>query len=269
MIDPSAEIRNKFHWVGALSYLTFGALDDLGVAHGAFSRQGGVSPAPWASLNMGATVGDSLENVRENRRRALAALQRDPSSSHDTWLVHGTAVVFAEAARPIDVPPQKADILLTDRPEITLMMRFADCTPILLYDPVRKVAGLAHAGWMGTVKLVAAAAVQAMEEHYGSKTGDIVAVIGPAICAEHYPVGLDVVEQVRRAFPSRSEEMFQIKGSQFYFDLWKANQAALESAGVEHIYQSGVCTACDTGHWYSHRAEAGQTGRFGALIAVP
>jgi polyphenol oxidase len=268
MTDQPAQDTHIFHSVGQLAYLTFNPLEELGVLHGVFSRLGGVSPAPWSSLNMGATVGDTLENVRENRRRALVALGRDPVSSHDTWLVHGTSVVFAEAPRPVDETPQKADILLTDRPEVTLFMRFADCTPILLYDPVRKVAGLAHAGWMGTVKLVARAAVEAMTARYGSHPADILAVIGPAICARHYPVGVEVAEQVRQAFPERAAELLTEDGGQVHFDLWRANQVALEAAGVRQVFQSDVCTACDTGHWFSHRAEAGQTGRFGALIAV-
>ncbi len=262
--DPS-----RFHQAGDLAYLTFPVYEELGLIHGVFARTGGVSLAPWASLNMSTTVGDSLENVRENRRRALIALGRDPASSHDTWLIHGTEVVIADAPRPVDVPPTKADILLTNCPEVTLLMRFADCTPILLYDPVRRVIGFAHAGWLGTIRKVAGVAVQAMQERYQSDPADICAVIGPAICVEHYPVGPEVVEQARAAFGDGADGFFQQGNGQAHFNLWEANRFVLEQAGVKRIEVSGVCTACDTQHWYSHRAEHGQTGRFGALMALP
>jgi polyphenol oxidase len=269
MAAALTQTTSRFLSAGELSYLTFGAFEELGVIHGVFSRLGGVSGTPWASLNMGATVGDPIENVRINRARALTALGRDPASSHDTWLVHGTTVVYADAPRPADEPPQKADVVLTDRPEVTLFMRFADCTPILLYDPVRKAAGLAHAGWMGTVLQVAGVAVRAMEERYGSKPKDIVAIIGPAICAEHYPVGPEVVEQVRGVFGVEAEHILPDINGLSCFDLWNANRLVLEKAGVEKVLLSGLCTACDTQHWYSHRAEHGLTGRFGALLAIP
>jgi hypothetical protein len=260
---------SKFHPAGDLAYLTFPVYEELGLIHAVFSRTGGASPAPWASLNMSTTVGDSIENVRENRRRALIALDRDPASAHDTWLVHGTDVVIADAPRLVDMPPVKADILLTDRPEVTLMMRFADCTPILLYDPERRVIGFAHGGWIGTIHKVAGVAVQAMQARYHSNPADIRAVIGPAICVEHYPVGPEVVEQARAAFGDAADRFFLQGNGQAHFDLWEANRFVLEEAGVGRVEISGVCTACDTQHWFSHRAEHGQTGRFGALMALP
>jgi polyphenol oxidase len=265
----SPEDPPRFHRSGDLAYLTFPAFEELGLIHGVFARSGGVSPAPWASLNMSTTVGDSRENVRENHRRALAALGRDPASAHDTWLVHGTEVVIANTPRQADAPPVKADILLTDRSEVTLLMRFADCTPILLFDPVRRVIGFAHGGWQGTIRKVAQVAVEAMQAYYGSKPEDICAVIGPAICVEHYPVGAEVVEQAHAAFGEAADELFERGNGQAHFDLWKANRYVLELAGVRNIEISGICTASDTQQWFSHRAEHGQTGRFGAFMALP
>ena len=125
----------------------------MGLCQAIFTRRGGVSPEPWAALNLGSTVGDSTSRrVRENRRRVLAAVGRDTKIGVDVWQVHGVNVVIADAPRPADAPHIKADVILTNNPGITVMMRFADCVPILLHDPVRKVVGIAHAGWMGTVK---------------------------------------------------------------------------------------------------------------------
>jgi polyphenol oxidase len=268
-MDPTRGNPSQFHQSGDLAYLTFPVFEEHGLIHGVFARTGGVSPAPWASLNLSTSVGDSLENVRENRRRALAALGVDFTSAYDTWLVHGTDVVFADAPKSLDAPPVKADILLTDRPDVTISMRFADCTPILLYDPVHRVIGFAHGGWQGTIRRVAAVAVQAMQEHYHSNPADICAIIGPAICVQHYPVGQEVSDHAQAAFGDAAAELFEPGNGQVHFDLWKANRFVLERAGVRHVEVSGVCTACDTEHWFSHRAEHGRTGRFAAYMALP
>jgi copper oxidase (laccase) domain-containing protein len=148
-----------FHQAGVLRYFTFDLFDQHGLIHGLFTRHGGVSPAPWDSLNLGGTVGDERANVIENRRRLFEALDRPVESIFDSWQVHGREVICVDRPRPLDAPHPKADAILTDRPEITLFMRFADCVPILLYDPVRRVAGMVHAGWQGTVSFAAAAAV--------------------------------------------------------------------------------------------------------------
>jgi polyphenol oxidase len=258
-----------FHQDGAIHYITFSSLDAAGgVTHGIFTRKGGVSPEPWASLNLGATVGDALENVQENRRRSFAAVGKELDSLYDSWLVHGTTAVYATQPRSPETPHVKADIIITDRPEVSLYMRYADCVPILLYDPVRHAVGLAHAGWVGTVNRVAEAAVIAMTVQFGTRPGDILAGIGPSICVDHYPVGEDVIQKVRQAFGADTKKVVLKKDERTHLDLWKSNQIVLEQAGVEQIEVSGLCTACDTENWFSHRAEHGKTGRFGALLAL-
>ena len=238
------------------------------VKHAVFTRQGGVSPTPWDSLNVGGTVGDDASRVRENRARSFAALGRSFESLFDVWQVHSADVVFAEGPRPPEVDHYKADVILTDKPEVTLYMRFADCVPILLYDRKKGVVGLAHAGWMGTVHGTTTAAVEAMKDHYGSQPGDIMAAIGPSIGVDHYEVGPDVVSQVELAFGSNIEELIETRGGKTYLDLWEANRIQLENSGVKQIEVAGICTACHLDDWYSHRAEKGKTGRFGALIAL-
>ncbi|OQX65587.1 MAG: hypothetical protein B6I38_03190 [Anaerolineaceae bacterium 4572_5.1] len=237
------------------------------VVHAIFTRQGGSSPAPWNSLNVGGTVGDDLANVKENRIRAFTALGRDPESIFDVWQVHGTRASFAVEPRQPNAHEDKADLIFTDNPKVTLFMRFADCTPILFSDERRGVVGVAHAGWMGTVRGVATAAIEAMRERYGSRPADIHAAIGPSIGPDHYEVGEDVISQVRQNFGVNSETVLSING-RAYFNLWSANRILLEQAGVEQIEVAEVCTACHPEDWYSHRGEKGKTGRFGALIAL-
>lgn len=240
--------------------------DDL--IQAVFTRQGGVSPDPWAALNLGGTVGDDPERVRENRQRALKALDRNLDSIYDVWQVHGANVVVADAPRKMETPHLQADIILTRTPGITLMMRFADCVPILLHDPIRKVIGIAHSGWLGTVHGTARIAVEAMQAYFSSKPGDIHAAIGPSIGPDHYEIGPDVVIQVQQAFGDGADYLLKERIGAIYFDLWLANRMTLEQAGVNKIECAGLCTACHTEDWYSHRAERGRTGRFGAVIAL-
>ena len=256
-----------FQSAAGVRYYQFKRLGD-GLTQAVFTRQGGCSPDPWAALNLGGTVGDDPVRVRENRNLALLALHRTPESIYDVWQVHGVDVVIAEAPRPPETPHLEADAILTNQPGITLLMRFADCVPIFLHDPVHKVIGIVHAGWMGTVRGTARFAVEALQAHFGTHPGDILAGIGPSIGPDHYEVGPDVVAQVRQAFGQSASSLLVDHAGATHFDLWAANRLVLENAGVRQIELAGLCTACHTGDWYSHRAERGRTGRFGAILAL-
>jgi copper oxidase (laccase) domain-containing protein len=107
-----------------------------------------------------------------------------------------------------------------------------------------------------------------MQKQYGSNPADIVAGIGPSIGPDHYEVGADVILQVMHKFGDESDKVLKSHNGKIHFDLWKTNKILLESAGVGQIEIAGICTACNTQDWFSHRAEKGRTGRFGALIAL-
>jgi hypothetical protein len=259
-----------FQTVDGICYLRFDSFPE-NVVQAVFTRRGGLSPEPWDSLNVGGTVGDERSRVRENRFRAFRALSRDPNSMFDAWQVHSADVVIANAPHPhFNNPPEfKADGLVTDNPSVTLFMRFADCTPILFHDPRRGVVGIAHAGWLGTMRGAGPAVVEAMRAAYGSNPADILAAIGPSIGPDHYEVGPEVVEQARYVFGREAETLFHKNhGPREHLDLWAANRLALKRAGVGQIEVAGICTACHPEDWYSHRAQKGKTGRFGALIAL-
>jgi polyphenol oxidase len=253
-----------------LTAYTFDLLTHQKLIHGLYARLGGISPEPWASLNLGGTVGDERSHVVENRRRIFASAKRPVESIFDVWQVHGTQAIPASEPRPLDSAHQPADIILTDQAHITLFMRFADCVPILLFDPQRKVVCLAHAGWRGTLSRACGAAVSAMVNTYGCAPANILAGIGPSICSACYEVGDEVAQRARASFNGSANAILQKHGERFHLDLWEANRIALVEAGVkpEHIEVSGLCTAENTHLWYSHRAEHGKTGRFGALIAL-
>ncbi len=257
-----------FQTIDGLRYYTFDILHNAPLVHGVFTRQGGTSPAPWAELNLGGTVGDAPEHVAENRRRVFKAAGRPVESLFDVWQVHSADVVCTHEPRPLHTPHQKADVILTDTPKVTLLMRFADCVPILFYDPIHAVVGLAHSGWQGTVKRTVTAAVQAMGSNYGSKPGDIRAAIGPSIGSHHYPVGKEVVVRVEAAFGEEARRLLHNHKGEVQFDLWEANRWLLNQAGVEQVEVAGICTACHPEDWFSHRGEHGKTGRFGVLIGL-
>ncbi|NOT04779.1 MAG: peptidoglycan editing factor PgeF [Anaerolineales bacterium] len=256
-----------FHEHNELRYYSFDIFSKS-IKQAVFTRRGGASLGPWHSLNLGGSVGDDPAHVAENRIRVFNAMGCKPASIHDVWLVHGTSIVYADAPRPLDQPSAKADIIFTDNPNVSLFMRFGDCVPILFHDPKKHVIGIAHAGWMGTVRGVVQAAVEGMQSHYGCKPEDIVAGIGPSIGVDHYEVGADVISQFQEKYKQDADQILQTKNGSTYLDLWTANAIQLRNAGVEQIQVSGLCTACHLDDWFSHRAEKGRTGRFGAIMAL-
>jgi len=256
-----------FEQIGDLRLFTFETLNQPGLKHAVFTRRGGVSPSPWASLNLGGTVGDDRARVAENKRRALEVAGRREASLHEVWQVHSAQVVHAEAPRG-QLALRQADAMITCNPQVTLLMRFADCVPVLLFDPKRQAVGLVHAGWLGTVRKTVAEAVRAMRSAFGSLPSDLLAGLGPSIGPDHYSIGEDVTRAVRVALGGLADELLTNRNGQAHLDLWAANQRLLESEGVRSIEVAGICTACHPEDWYSHRGEAGKTGRFGALMAL-
>jgi YfiH family protein len=257
-----------FHHSGNIKYFTFDSQFQNSIKHAIFTRQGGVSPIPWDSLNVGGYIGDDLENTYINRVRSFEALNRDPNSVYDVWQVHSSDVMCTTGPRPRNVTHKQADAILTDNPKVTLFMRFADCVPIMFFDPVKKVVGIAHAGWRGTVNRIATATVDKMVSEYGCQREEIQTGIGPSIGPDHYEVGAEVIEQVLKSFGKDASRLLQTVNDSTHLDLWQANHILLKNAGINNIEISGICTACHLKDWFSHRAEHGKTGRFGALIAL-
>lgn len=258
----------KLIQLGDIRYYCFDNLSAHNLPHALITRQGGVSPAPWATLNVGATVGDEIERVKENRKKAFEAVGRDVYSYYDVWQVHSKDVVCTDSPRPPDTPHLKADAILTDTPGVTLFMRFADCVPILLFDPNKRVVGCVHAGWVGTISQVVVAAVEKMMNEYGTHPSDVIAGIGPSICQNHYEVGEEVVNAAKKTFGEEVTHFIKQDNGHFYLNLWEANKHLLMKTGVTQIEISGICTACHPEDWFSHRGEAGKTGRFGVMIGL-
>jgi YfiH family protein len=256
-----------FRQIDSLRIFQFDLLSSPDLSHSIFTRHGGVSPAPWDSLNVGASVGDDQERVSENRQRALTAVGLDPRSVYDAWQVHSADVVVVEKPRN-GREILKADGMVCTSKNVTLFMRFADCVPILLFDPVKGAIGLGHAGWLGTTRKSATALTQAMINSFNCRPEDILAGIGPSIGPDHYTIGEDVVKKVRYALGGSVDKHLHIIEGNVHLDLWAANREQLELQGIHQIEVAELCTACHVEDWFSHRREKGKTGRFGALMAI-
>lgn len=261
-----------YEYAGSLPVYRFEWLNkDKSLVHAVFTRAGGVSHPPYASLNLGHTVGDDPIAVQINHDRVCQALGIARSRVVACHLTHSADVLVVQATDGGRVVG-RGDAMVTADAGVYLSMRFADCAPILLHDPVRRAVGLAHAGWRGTVKNVAGAVVRTMVNDLGCSPDNLIAVVGPAIGPCCYQVGQDVIQAVEAVLPSQSVSgdsgpLFgRRNGGHAYFDLWEANRQQLKAAGAGTVLVARLCTACRTDRFFSHRAERGKTGRFGVVI---
>lgn len=240
------------------------------VPHGCSTRVGGVSRAPWDSLNTGFTVSDDPKAVWENRRRFAACL----GVENLTWFLsmsHGKDVARLETPIPLPDDQEKAprpcfaaDACITNQKGIPLNLTIADCVPVFFQDPKAGCIGLAHAGWRGTVAGIVRETVQAMTKAYGSKPEDILVGIGPSIGPDAFEVGAEVAEEFRAAFPQNPEVVRpQGDDGKALVNLWQANTLMALNAGVceSHVVVSGWCTVSHPELFFSHRRDRGQTGR--------
>jgi len=253
------------HKHNGVKYFQFASLEMTGITQAIFSRHGGLSQAPWASLNLGGTVGDDPASVKGNLEILLKTVGYESNQLVQVKQIHSADVIFANTA--MDAIRQ-GDAIITNTPGLLLLMRFADCVPILFLDPVKNAVGIAHAGWQGTVKEVAFQTVRAMEKQFRTNPADLLVGIGPSIGPDHYEVGEDVIERAKAVFPKHIDTLLVKSRNGVKLDLWKANAISLKRSGVKNIEISEICTGCSIEDWYSHRGENGKTGRFAGVIGL-
>ena len=243
----------------------------LGVPHGFSTRLGGVSEGIFATMNLGPSRGDNPEYVRENFRRFCGEAGCDDTRVVTTRQVHGSYVHQVGEADAGDMfmrgAPCDCDGLMTDAAGVSLVIFSADCIPVLLYDPKKRVIAAVHAGWRGTAAKIPAEAVQRMSIVYGTRPEDVHAAIGPGISACCFHTDADVPE----AMPWADEHMKTIGAERFSVDLKAANRQALMETGVPptQIAVNGVCTMCRSDLFWSHRKTQGQRGSMAAVIMLP
>ncbi|MHB1318356.1 MAG: peptidoglycan editing factor PgeF [Anaerolineae bacterium] len=246
----------------------FDSLNGPGIRHGISLRAGGMSHCTITGLNLGHTVGDDPVAVEGNHALLYAELGLTPDQIVTARQVHGAHVARVGPDDGGTVIPA-TDGLITDAPGIALLMRYADCVPVLLYDSQRNAIGLAHAGWRGALARVAARTAEAMLGEFGCRPSDIRAAIGPSIgpcCCE---VGPEVAEATRVAFPDETRLLCRVRPTgHAYLDLWEAVATQLREAGVDQIETARMCTACRGDLFYSYRRQGAASGRFCAIIGL-
>ena len=225
------------------------------------TRHGGVSLAPFNSLNLSVHTKDTPENTAENRRRFWQALGIDERQVATTYQVHGSEILTVTQPGGYE----GYDALVTRRPGITLAVTVADCTPVLIYDPGQRAIAAIHAGWRGTVGEIARKAVLKMQEEFGTNPADCLAYIGTCIDADSFEVGDEVA-----AHFADPHKYFNEKAGKFYVDLKKANRDQLTGAGLadSNILLSAYSTVLNNDDYFSHRLEKGKTGRMLACILM-
>ena len=241
-----------------LSWLTFDLLDRYPeLVHGVFLRHGGVSPAPYHSLNVGLSTGDAPHNVVRNQSLIQKALDIEAL----VWLkqVHGKDVAYIHEAASGSIG--EADALVTSQPELGLMIKVADCQSVLLYDPEARIVGNIHSGWRGSVANVIGESIEFMKREMGIEPRRMVAAVGPSLgpcCAEY--------RDYKKLFPA-DWNRYHVGDARF--DFWALTLDQLGDAGLlpEQVEMACICTRCHTPDFFSYRGEA-VTGRCASVIAL-
>jgi YfiH family protein len=251
---------------GALEYLT---AENITAPHCFTTRLGGVSEGHLASMNIGVHRGDDPENVRRNYEILAQAIGFSPEKLVLTRQTHSAIVrpvTSSDAAGLRHDAYPESDALITNDPGTALVVFTADCTPILLHDPVTGAVGAVHAGWRGTAAGIAQKTVEAMVATYGTKPENIRAAIGPNIAQCCFETDADVPEAMAETFGPAVWEYIRPIGNKFYVNLKAINALALRRAGVNHIEISTDCTRCNPHKYWSHRFHGPTRGSQGAII---
>lgn len=245
------------------------------ISHCFTSRKGGVSKGECAELNMGLGRKDTPSNVQQNYEIICREMGFDTQRIVMGRQIHGTSIMkvtSADAAGSVypDGRHGGFDGFVTNIPGITLVTYHADCTPIFLLDPVKKVIALAHSGWRGTLMEIGAEAVKAMTEGYGCDPADIEGAIGPALRQCCFEVDRDVYQQFAEHFTSiESYTLTKIPGK-WHIDLQGIIRDTLIACGLsgDKISAGELCTKCRKDLFFSHRGDSGRTGSLAAMMML-
>jgi len=227
---------------------------NINCVHGFSTRRGGVSEAPFDSLNLGGTE-DKATLILENRKIALKNLGLSAEKLCNLKQIHSNKVNIAAIGK------QEGDALVSNEKNLIIAVSIADCYPILFYDEVNKVIGAAHAGWRGTVSKIAANVLSAMLE-LGAEIKNIQVAIGQGISQKNFEVGNEVIEQFEKGgFPDSCWENNRI-------DLVACNKFVLTQNNIpeKNIWQMNRCTFEED--FFSYRRDKGKTGRMWSIISI-
>ena len=255
---------------GALEYLRAEALE--GAVHCFSTRFGGVSSGYLSSLNLGVHRGDTPENVQKNYEILGNAVGFRPDDLVFTHQIHSDIVRrvgYADRGEGLARPVSRdCDSLITNEPGVALAVFSADCTPILLYDPVGGAVGAVHAGWRGTAAGICEKALEAMVREFGTDPAHVRAAIGPCIGPCCFETGPEVPEAMRAALGEAAETAIRPAGEKYYVNLKELNRLWLRRCGVDRIDVSPDCTHCQPERFWSHRHTGFDRGAQAAIIQL-
>lgn len=256
-----------------LEYITFPILESFtNIAHGFTTRNKGMSSPPFNSLNMATNQEDDLYLVKQNYELLSNALNLKPNF-HILKQVHGSDgyIVDTSNFESILNPSlfQNGDYLITNTPGIILSLQFADCVPIILFDPTLNIVALAHAGWKGTLSRISSKVVSKMISVFNSKPKDIIAVIGPSISPNDFEVGSEVFDKFASVDIFNDSNILLKNKTSLKIDLWNANKKDLIEIGLleENIQISNLSTLSSS-FLFSYRRDNGNTGRMCSFITL-
>lgn len=256
-------------------YLTFPMLDGYPeLKHLFTTRIGGVSEGPYESWNFGFSSGDDPEKVRENYQRLAAVMGTDLEHCVTSAQTHTTNVRVMsreDGGKGLTKKKDFQDIdgMITNEPGLALITAHADCTPVFFFDPVKKVIGLAHSGWKGTLGRISQQVIQIMKEQFACQPEEILTGIGPSLCQDCFEVDEDVAMLFFREDERYHKYAYQ-KGCKYYLDLWKINELILQDNGIleSHIQNMNLCTKCQNHLLFSHRGQNGKRGIMAATMML-
>lgn len=256
--------------IGALEYSVADCLE--GTAHCFSTRLGGVSEGHLASLNLGVHRGDVYENVLKNYDILGDAVGFRKEQTVFTKQRHTDIIRVVDETNCGEglyrETPEICDGQITDRPGVALVTFSADCTPVLLYDPVRRAIGAVHAGWRGTAQGITAKAVEAMVREFGCRREDIQAAIGPCIGKCCFETDWDVPQAMLDALGPKAITGITQKGEKYFVDNKFLNTLWLQRAGIGGLDISPDCTKCSPDRYWSHRATQGARGSLAGIIML-
>ena len=268
-------MKNDFVYIdGNVPFYQSVILREYGIAHGFFTRRGGVSSGPFESLNFAVGVGEITDDeakVMQNYQLAAEVFGLNKEDICRSYQTHTSVVEIAtenDRGRGISLPPYDhgVDGMVTLEKNLLLSVRTADCVPILLGDKNNKVCSAVHAGWRGTVGGIIDNAVKIMVEK-GVSLSDIVVAIGPCVGQCCYEVGEDVLKEFLK-ISTECKRFFTPRGEKYMLDLVGANEFVLELSGIknENISSLGLCTKCHEDKFFSHRRNGSVRGTMSAFI---
>ncbi|HOQ15952.1 MAG: peptidoglycan editing factor PgeF [Epulopiscium sp.] len=265
----------SFHNKNDLYYITFPAFDaSQQVRHCFSTRLGGLSQGPYQSLNLGLGRGDDDEKVYGNYKLLCEAIGINHEKLIFTNQIHDNhiKIIRKEDLEKYNMKNwvKGTDGLVTNIPNVPLVTLYADCVPLFFLDTKKKVIGLAHAGWRGTVKKIALRMIEIFINEFNSNPKDILAAIGPSIGKCCFEVDFSVADAFQKAFKNTHKIIFPIENEKFMIDLWEANKEALTEGGLplSNITVTDLCTKCHHDIFFSYRADKGQTGRLAAVMEL-